>query len=146
MRIPEVAKSGISLAFSIGVIAAIGMATWRYVVIPYRAIPAKPVFSNDNAPAPTVESPIVEIVSPDPPQPQASATPEEKVLYQGTVNAGIGLVLRAEPTQGSGRVGGADYNATVSILKESDDLEWIYIRQDSTSEEGWVRSGNITPL
>jgi hypothetical protein len=145
MRIPEVAKSSISLAFSLGVIAAFGVATWRYIVIPYRSIPPRPVFSNEDVSPPPAKNPVVEVVSPEPAKPKVEEKPKDKSLYKGTVNASIGLVLRAEPTQGSDRIGGADYNATVSILKESDDREWVYVRQDSTGEEGWVRVGNVTP-
>jgi hypothetical protein len=80
MRIPEVAKSSISLAFSLGVIAAFGVAAWRYIVIPYRSIPPRPTFANEDTSPPPAKSPIVEIS-----QPRASQTqgknPSPKIRF-----------------------------------------------------------------
>jgi hypothetical protein len=148
MRFPEVAKSGVSLAFSIGVVTAICAVTWQYILVPYQTHPKRPVFANDLKPVPAPPPPVMAIKVPPKtkptvkPSPTATPTPEAK--YKGKVNASIGLVLRAEPSQSAGSVGGADFNAQVSILKETPDKEWVYIRQESTKEEGWVRIGNIT--
>lgn len=144
MRLTDVAKSSISLAFSTGAIFAIGLATWQYVIEPYSTIPPKPIFTNDLKAPPPKKSPIVAIKAPPPlPKPQATAKPEPEALYKGRVNSDIGLVLRAEPSQESAGVGGADYNAVISVIKESPDKEWLFIRQENTKEQGWIRAGNL---
>ncbi|MFM7887329.1 MAG: SH3 domain-containing protein [Pseudanabaena sp.] len=145
MRFPETAKSSTSLAFSFGIIVAIVATVWYYVILPFQKHPPRPVFSNDlksvSAPAP----PIAAIKVPAMPQPTVKAKPKTNDLkYQGKVNASIGLVFRAEPSQASKSVGGADFNTKVAVIREAPDREWVYVRNESTKEEGWVRSGNIT--
>lgn len=144
MTLSDVAKSSIGLAFSLGIIFAVGAATWRYVILPYRTPPARPTFANDIKSPPPPRPPILAIKASTEPKVKFTpkAVPEAK--YQGKVNASSGLVLRAEPAQDSARIGGVDYNSTAYVLRESPDKEWVYIRQDGTKEEGWVRSGNLT--
>ena len=145
MRFPETAKSSVSLAFSLGLIGSIVVFGWYYVIMPYRKQPERPTFSNDLKAAPVPKSPITAIKVPPVPKPTVKAkpkTPEAK--YQGRVNASIGLVFRAEPSQAAGSVGGADFNAKVAVIKETPDREWVFVRNENTKEEGWVRGGNIT--
>lgn len=143
MRFPETAKSSTSLAFSVGLIAAIVATGWYYVVSPYQKHPKKPSFSNDFKPAPPPQSPIAAIKVQPMPQPTVKAKPKPTdAKYQGKVNASIGLVFRAEPSQSSKNIGGADFNTKVAVLKEAPD--WVYVRNENTKEEGWVRVGNIT--
>jgi len=52
-------------------------------------------------------------------------------------------VFRADPNQAARNVGGADFNAKVAVIKETPDREWLFVRNESTKEEGWVRTGNI---
>ncbi|MBD2151876.1 SH3 domain-containing protein [Pseudanabaena sp. FACHB-1277] len=145
MRFPETAKSSVSLAFSLGLIAAVVAIAWNYVIVPYRRTPEKPVFSNDFKTVPAPKPLIAEIKIAPIPQPTVKATPKPNVPKNvGRVNASIGLVFRADPSQGSRSVGGADFNDRVSVIKESPDREWVLVRNETTKEEGWVRSGNIT--
>lgn len=145
MRFPETAKSSTSLAFSLGLIAAIVATGWYYVILPFQKHPQRPTFSNDLKAAPAPAPPIATIKIPSMPQPTVKAKPKPTdAKYQGKVNASIGLVFRADPSQSSRNVGGADFNTKVAVLKETPDREWIYVRNENTKEEGWVRSGNIT--
>jgi hypothetical protein len=146
MRFPDTAKSSVSLAFSAGLILAIGFATWKYVIVPYHTPPQRPKFANDikSPPKPGVAIATIKPVAFAKAKPTAKATPAVDVKYAGKVNASMGLVLRAEPSQAAPSVGGADYNAKISVLKETPDREWVYIRQENTKEIGWVRSGNIS--
>ncbi|MCA6589842.1 MAG: SH3 domain-containing protein [Pseudanabaena sp.] len=145
MRFPETAKSSTSLAFSLGIIVAIVATGWYYVILPFQKHPQRPVFSNDLKSVPAPVPPIMAIKAPTMPQPTVKAKPKANdAKYQGKVNASIGLVFRAEPSQGSKSVGGADFNTKVSVIRETPDREWVYVRNESTKEEGWVRSGNIT--
>jgi hypothetical protein len=144
MRFPETAKSSTSLAFSLGLIGAIASMGWYYVVMPYRKTPQRPVFSNDLKAAPAPKSPIAEIKVPQMPQPTFKAKPKPTdAKYQGKVNASIGLVFRADPSQSSKNVGGADFNTKVAVIRETPDREWVFVRNEITKEEGWVRTGNI---
>jgi hypothetical protein len=145
MRFPETAKSTTSLAFSLGIIVAIVSAGWYYIVLPFQKHPQRPVFSNDFKAAPVPTSPIATIKIPAMPQPTVKAKPKSTdAKYQGKVNASIGLVFRADPSQASKSIGGADFNTKVSVLREAPDREWVYVRNENTKEEGWVRTGNIT--
>ncbi len=145
MRFPETAKSSVSLAFSLGLIGAIVGSGWYYVILPYQKHPKKPAFSNDLKAAPAPMSPIAAIKIPTMPQPTVKAKPKATdAKYQGKVNASIGLVFRADPNQSAKNIGGADFNTKVAVLKEAPDREWLYVRNENTKEEGWVRVGNIT--
>ena len=145
MRFPETAKSSVSLAFSLGLIGSILVIGWYYVVLPYRKIPQRPIFSNDLKSAPLPKSPIAEIKVPLMPQPTVKAKPKaNEAKYQGKVNASIGLVFRADPSQAARNVGGADFNTKVAVIRETPDREWVYVRNENTKEEGWVRTGNVT--
>jgi hypothetical protein len=142
--------------FYLGIVVAAVYGTWHYIIVPYRTLPAKPKYAEDfKKPA---KKPRVAFTAPKEQVAQAqnvqykrnsklSAKKTNKTLldakYRGTVNSGIGLVLRSEPNQASNKIGGADYNAVVSVLKESPDREWVYVRQEDTREEGWIRSGNL---
>jgi hypothetical protein len=145
MRFPETAKSSVSLAFSLGLIGAIVTVGWYYIILPYRKQPERPVFSNDLKAAPAPKSPIATIKVPTMPQPTVKAKPKAAdAKYQGKVNASIGLVFRSDPNQSAKNVGGADFNTKVAVIRETPDREWIYVRNENTKEEGWVRGGNIT--
>ena len=152
MRTLSVAKSSIALFFYLGIIAAVIYGAWRYVILPYRTPPAKPMYANDYKKSVKKKSlafapPAIQSKKPPKAQPKRDSKPPLKstldAKYQGTVNSGIGLVLRSEPSQDGNKIGGADYNATLSVLKESPDREWVYVRQENTQEEGWIRTGNL---
>lgn len=144
MRFPETAKSTTSLAFSLGLIGAIATTGWYYVIVPYRKTPQKPTFSNDIKAAPAPKSPVAEIKVQPIPVPTVKAKPKSNdAKYQGKVNASIGLVFRADPNQAARNVGGADFNTKVAVIKETPDREWVFVRNENTKEEGWVRTGNI---
>ena len=144
MRFPETAKSSTSLAFSLGLIGAIASMGWYYVVMPYRKTPQRPAFSNDLKAAPAPKSPIAEMKVQPMPQPTVKAKPKPTdAKYQGKVNASIGLVFRADPSQSAKSVGGADFNTKVAVIRETPDRDWLLVRNENTKEEGWVRAGNI---
>jgi Bacterial SH3 domain len=152
MRTLSVAKSSFALVFYLGVIAAVVYGAWRYVILPYRAHPVKPMYANDYKKSAKKKSvafaaPAAQSKKPSKTQPKSdSKAPLKTTLdtkYKGTVNSGIGLVLRSQPSQDANKIGGADYNSTLSVLKESPDREWVYVRQEDTQEEGWIRSGNL---
>jgi len=136
----EIARASSTLAFSLGMIAALSAAVWHYIVVPYRALPPKPIYDNDKTAqtaAPTPPPP-----KPEPPQPEKALKAD--VLYEATVNTDIGLVLRAEPVPGSAGVGGAERNAIVEVLAETGDGEWAKIRPSGETIAGWVRAGNLS--
>ena len=144
MRFSETAKSGTSLAFSLGLIGAIVATGWYYIILPYQKHPQKPAFSNDLKAAPLPTSPIAAIKVPAMPQPTVKAKPKATdAKYQGKVNASIGLVFRADPNQSAKNVGGADFNTKVAVIRDTPARDWVYGRNENTNEEGWVRTGNI---
>ncbi len=136
-NLAEIARASSTLSLSLGMIAALSAAVWHYVVVPYRALPPKPIYDNDKtAPKPTPKTPVAT------PQPEKAL--QEDVLYEATVNTDIGLVLRAEPVPGSEGVGGAERNAVVEVLAETGDGEWAKIRPRGETVVGWVRAGNLS--
>jgi hypothetical protein len=148
----RIAQSAVSVLFYLGVVVAAVYGTWHYIIVPYRTLPARPKYAEDfkkTAPKPRIAftAPKEQVAQVQNKRSSKSLTKPTKTLleakYKGTVNSGIGLVLRSEPNQAGNKIGGADHNAVVSVLKESPDREWVYIRQESTREEGWVRSGNL---
>ncbi|MGQ9866147.1 MAG: SH3 domain-containing protein [Pseudanabaenaceae cyanobacterium] len=137
-NLAEIARASSTLAFSLGMIAALSAAVWHYIVVPYRALPPKPIYDNDKiAPQKPVAAPQAA-----PPQPEKAL--QADVLYEATVNTDIGLVLRAEPVPGSAGVGGAERNAVVEVLAETPDGEWAKIRPSGETVAGWVRAGNLS--
>jgi Bacterial SH3 domain len=115
------------------------------------ALPPRPVFDNDLPPqtkpamarspvAPPVRSPAP---SPSPvASPAPTPTPLEPGAHAARVTEPIGLVLRQDPSQDSGRIGGIDYNEQLTVLETSSDGEWERVRLKGSNIEGWVKAGN----
>jgi hypothetical protein len=144
MKLGAITKSSIIFAFILGMILASGNVIWQNFLAPYLLPPRRPEFTNqgDTLYKDRITTlPVIKYTPP--PKPKRFIPNPAEVKYQGKVNVSRGLVLRTEPKQGSNRAGGVEYNANVSVLKETPDKEWVYIRIDSTKETGWVRSGNI---
>lgn len=125
----------VGLLFVLGVLTTIGFNLWR-LIQPYTQPPPRPEF-------PTVEKAKPKpkpIAQPSQPAPQPPPVPRIGV---GRVVPDIGLVLRDQPSSDSGGSTGVGFNTEVSILEETEDGEWLKIRNDSTGDTGWVRSANI---
>lgn len=142
MKIAKFTKSSIILGFMLGITLSAGMKLWENFIAPYIVPPLRPDFSQvgdtlfQNRPN---SLPLAKFTPP----PRAFVPSKSEVKYQGRVNVARGLVLRKEPKAGADRTGGVEYNANVSVLRETPDREWVFLRVDSTKETGWVRSGNI---
>jgi uncharacterized protein YgiM (DUF1202 family) len=142
MKIASITKSSIVLAFVLGMAIAAGHSLWQGFLAPYLVPPARPEFTNQgDTLSKNAIVPIAKFAPP--PKPKRFIPNPSEVKYRGKVSVSRGLVLRSEPKQGSDRTGGVEYSANVSVLKETPDKEWVYIRVDSSKETGWVRSGNI---
>lgn len=130
----------VGLLFVLGVVVTIGVNLWRFLQ-PYMQPPPRPEFPTA-AKAKTLPPPKPS--SPPPPPQAEEAKPEvPPAIGKGKVVPDIGLVLRESPSSDSGGSSGVPFNAEVSILEETEDGEWLKIRDDSTGATGWVRSGNI---
>ncbi|NJK59603.1 MAG: SH3 domain-containing protein [Oscillatoriales cyanobacterium SM2_1_8] len=141
-NLAEIARASSTLAFSLGMVAALSAAVWHYIVVPYRALPPKPIYDNEKPAQNAQPKPVATTPPPAPPQPEKAVKAD--VLYEATVNTDIGLVLRAEPLPGSEGVGGAERNAVVEVLEETADGEWAKIRPSGDAVAGWVRAGNLS--
>ena len=131
-----------------------GVATARYFMARLSVLPPKPVFTNDNPPAPAADAPAPEATAPEAaveappaePAPTAETPPPEPEpepgSYQAVVVQPIGLVLREGPGTTFSQIGGVDYNQAVTVLEASPDESWIRIRIDESGQEGWVKAGN----
>jgi hypothetical protein len=141
MRLGAITRFSVTFAFIAGAVFASASLMWQALLAPYLVPPNRPSFTNqtDNLYKDRVVTPVFM----PPPQPKPFVPKPSEVKYQGQVNVSRGLVLRIEPRQGSKRTGGVEYKAKVSILKETPDKEWVYIRVESSKQIGWVRSGNI---
>jgi Bacterial SH3 domain len=142
MKLQVITKSSIIFAFIFGMALASGHVIWQNFISPYTVPPRRPEFSNrgDTLYKDRISLPVAKFT---PPKPKRFIPNPSEVKYQGKVNVSRGLVLRSQPKQGSNRAGGVEYKANVSVLKETPDKDWVFIRVDGTKETGWVRSGNI---
>jgi hypothetical protein len=143
MRLAAITKSSIVFAFIVGMVIASGNVIWRGFIAPYLVTPTRPAFTNQGETLYKARPTMPAVKFSPPPKSKRFIPNPSAVKYQGKVNVSRGLVLRSEPKQGAKRTGGVEYNANVSVIKETPDKEWVYIRVESNKETGWVRSGNI---
>ncbi|HLO87179.1 MAG TPA: SH3 domain-containing protein [Nostocaceae cyanobacterium] len=155
--------------FILGVLLAIAVLlgsglTVALYFINRNSAPPKPIFANDNPTVKPKNTKAVDIkITPSPsdpdiettpsPEPTPTSTPSPKPTetpdklppgaYQGRVTWPSGLSLRSEPSSEAQRVGGVGVKQKIIVLEESDDKKWVKIRVDGTSEEGWVKVGNV---
>lgn len=141
------------LGFIIGIILfGGGIAGGAYYFLTRVAVdPADPIEMNSDADqSPEEEVTVVEDssdseeVEPEPepePEPESEDLPEG--AYRATVTWDTGLILRAEPTENSDRVGGVAYDQELIILGRSDDNDWDRVRVVGTGQEAWVKAGNV---
>ncbi|HAN47012.1 MAG TPA: SH3 domain-containing protein, partial [Cyanobacteria bacterium UBA8156] len=86
-NLAEIARASSTLAFSLGMVAALSAAVWHYIVVPYRALPPKPMYDNDKTAQTAVPKTPVAAPQPAPPQPEKALKAD--VLYEATVNTDI---------------------------------------------------------
>ncbi|MGF1479442.1 MAG: SH3 domain-containing protein [Cyanophyceae cyanobacterium] len=141
------------LGFVFGVVLLAGGAAGTVYLFVNRLAeaPPKPVFPEETA-AEENEPPPETAVASTSIEPEAlgeSAPPEptEEELpsgaYRARVTWGQGLSLRAEPNPEAERVGGIGYNSEITILNNSEDQNWQYVRIPSSGQEGWIKAGNV---
>ncbi|MCS6958766.1 MAG: SH3 domain-containing protein [Pseudanabaenaceae cyanobacterium SKYGB_i_bin29] len=134
-------RGNVGLLFVLGVVLTLGFNLWR-LIQPYTQPPPRPEFPSA---AKAKTPPPPQAVSPPPttaPKVEEEK-PEVPAIGKGKVVPDIGLVLRESPSSESGGSSGVPFNAEISILEETEDGEWLKIRDDSTGATGWVRSANI---
>lgn len=79
------------------------------------------------------------------PESQEAETPEPEQA-NARVTQPIGMVLRQGPSQDTTRIGGLYYNDEIIVIGESADGQWQQVRLPGSGVEGWIKSGNTTPL
>jgi uncharacterized protein YgiM (DUF1202 family) len=159
--------TGFFLAIALLFVA--GVASTRYLITKLATPPERPVFDNETGVVPlnaestnpaavgtasdTNDAGSTETAANNPPTPPpAQSTPEDQESaedeagYRAVVTQPIGLILRSDATQESRRITGLAYNTEVEILGESEDQEWLRVRLPGSGIEGWVKSGNTTPV
>ena len=72
-----------------------------------------------------------------------SSSPIPDTAYVGKVTWQGGLVLKKDPDANSEKIGGVQKDDLVTVLKESEDKQWLQIKSEQGEETGWVKSGNI---
>ena len=113
----------------------------------------KPVGSPDGKPEKTATKtsetePAVEQPKPSP-SPAEKPEPKEELppgSYKARVNWSTGLSLRAEPSKEAERIGGVEYNREIIILEKSRDGQWEKVRVAGSTQEGWVKAGNVEKI
>lgn len=147
-------KFVLGVLLAIGILFGTGVMLTRYLVERLSTAPPKPVFSNDPSPpaaspvAAVEEAPPVEAPADAPPEspPESSPSPSPaNEGYSARVIQPIGLILRDQPSQNSGQIGGVEYNREITVLEDSPDGEWQRVRL-SSGAEGWVKGGNTERL
>lgn len=119
--------------------------------------PPKPIFAEEQIkkstasvsktkPVATTSSSKPKTTTQPTPKPTPSETPKPKPepgLYQARITWNGGLSLRDKPTTDSSRVGRVGFNENVRVLEESADKKWLRVKLENSTEEGWIKAGNI---
>jgi len=130
--------STLGLVIVVGAVLGVGYLLIRQ----FSAPPPKPIFANDSE---SVKNPGAEAAPPDAqsaPSPAVSVSPSPSEGYPVRVTYPEGLILRDAPNAEAAQIGGIGYNQEVIVLEETEDQEWQRVRLPS-SEEGWIRAGNV---
>jgi cytoskeletal protein RodZ len=147
----------LGFVLAIAVLLGTGLTVALYFVNRTAIPPARPTFANDNpsvktqtakeTKAQSTSEPTLETKPESSPTPTPSPTKSPEELppgaYQGRVTWPDGLSLRAEPNQSSEKVGGVTFNQKITVLEENPDKTWVKIRLEGSTQEGWVKIGNI---
>jgi hypothetical protein len=137
------------IAVVLGVLLAFGILIGGSSAIAYLMMnrllgtPPKPMFTNDNPKKVKTTKSVAKKTTAKPspkPSPKRSLEPG---AYEGYVTWPDGLTVRGEPSYEAASIQGIDFNVPVIVLQESEDGIWQKIRIVGTSEEGWVKAGNI---
>ena len=146
------AKFLIGFSLAIAILIGGGAVAGMYFFNKFTVVPPKPIFNNDTlkvkrgftSTAAKAKRVTLTAKSTTPrPNPGISPQPLEPGAYKARVNWSEGLLLRSGPTPDAERVGGVGYNQTVVVLQESPDKTWQRIRVEGSTEEGWIKSGNV---
>jgi Bacterial SH3 domain len=141
-----------------GLVAIMGGAGYYLFVTQMSTRPPKPVFAEERgvpkpiaakgkttkgnaakttAAAPSPAPVAADLLNPDNPDKLPPGSYDAKVIWKD------GLSLKKEPNSGSTKVGGVAFNASVAIVKTSDDKQWVLIQSETDNIQGWVKAGNI---
>lgn len=135
----------IGFVLAIALLAAGGFAASRYLITKMTAPPPKPIFANDK-PVGIAKKPTTPAKAATPsPKPTASPKPTlPPGAYEARVSWPDGLILRDGPGADAISIGGVDNNTKVIVLEESPDKAWQKVRVGESTQEGWIKAGNIT--
>jgi len=150
----NILKFILGFLLAIAILAAGSLVAALYVMNRASIPPVKPVFANDqplrNDQAPksavakgkATHQPETQALKSSTPTPAESLQPLPAGAYRARATWSQGLVLRSEPNQEAGRVGGAGFRQKVFVLEQSPDKTWQKIRLEGSNKEGWVKAGN----
>ena len=141
------------LGFLLGVmLLAGGTAAVAYYFFTKMSVnPPKPVFSSEleeSSPERAAENSKPASQKPSEEQKSFQPVPVNKEqlepgAYYARVTWPEGLSLRDRPSADANRIGGIAYKAKIIILKDSNDKKWQKLRIPSSSQEAWVKAGNV---
>lgn len=121
--------------------SAVGVA--YYLFTQMTAVPSKPIFPEEKTREISTQKTIEIDKKTD------SLFNKSKIEsdgYRARVTWPQGLILRAQPTSQSDRLGAIGYKSEIIVIQDSQDLEWQKIRELQTNREGWIKSGNIEKI
>jgi len=141
------------LGFLLGVmLLAGGTAAAAYYFFTKMSVnPPKPVFSSEleeSSPERAAENSKPASQKPSEEQKSSQPVPVKKEqlepgAYYARVTWPEGLSLRDGPSADANRIGGIPYKAKIIILKDSNNQKWQKVRIPSSSQEAWVKAGNV---
>ena len=150
----NILKFTLGFLLAIAILATGSIVGALYVINRASIPPAKPVFANDTplgkdqAPKSAVakgkatHKPETQALKSSTPTPTESPQPLPAGAYRARVTWSQGLVLRSEPNQDAGRVGGVGFRQKIFVLEQTPDKTWQKIRLEGSNKEGWVKAGN----
>lgn len=135
-----IVKFLIGFVIALALVVAGGVASARYFITQMTNPPPKPIFPNDLPSSSTNNSASARKTS------MGSARSLPAGAYEARVTWPDGLILRDRPSYNAIPIGGIEYNGRVIVLGESSDKIWQQVSLEYSSQEGWIKGGNVEPI
>ncbi len=141
----------IGFIVGITILGGVGFAAGYYFFTKMSASPPRPVFAEEQgkeaeSASKKEEKPQAEVSPTEEDEEEDNKEEEEELepgAYKATVNWPDGLILRDQPDEDAGQLGGIGFEEEVIVLKESENGKWQQVRIPDSDRQGWVKGGNV---
>jgi hypothetical protein len=122
-----------------------GAAGYYFFTTSLSVRPKRPTFAEESRPKPAKPTPKAtpKDGKEEKEEPKAIESPLPPGAYEASVTWETGVSLRDEPSNNGGKVGSVGFREKVMVLKESPDKQWVQVRNSDSTQEGWLKTGNV---